>query len=31
VQGFYRYQITMRDRTGSGWNIVARFRVRQNR
>jgi hypothetical protein len=31
VQGFYRYEITMRDRRGNGWNIVARFRVRQNR
>jgi hypothetical protein len=31
ARGWYRYEITMRDRTGDGWNIVARFRVRQNR
>jgi len=31
VQGWYRYEITMRDRRGNGWNIVARFQVKQNR
>ena len=31
ARGWYRYEVTMRDRAGNGWNIVARFRVRQNR
>ena len=31
ARGRYRYEVRMRDRAGNGWNIVARFRVRQNR